>query len=161
MKPLPAFVVVCGDLVQAYPTQPEQAPQVEDFKRIFQKIHNDVKLVCVCGNHDVGDRPTPQTITTYKGRFGDDYFSFWCRGAQFFVLNSQLIKEPSSYPEGTARQDIWLEDVLKERKEYLEGLMKISIFPQNVYILTFENELIIRYFFASGYRMRREKIRST
>lgn len=94
MKPKPAFVVVCGDLVNAYPDQPEQIPQVEDFKRIFQKVDQDIQLICTCGNHDVGDRPTAQSISTYRDRFGDDYYSFWCRGVQYFILNSQLIKEP-------------------------------------------------------------------
>jgi hypothetical protein len=139
MRPRPAFVCVCGDLVNAYPAQAElQRTQVADFKAIFAKVDAEVPLVCVCrrnqlepaqlepenelsppsrlepelsgpdvrlqeidtshlasagGNHDIGDRPTPEAIATYAERFGDDYFVFWCRGVKYVVLNSQLYKE--------------------------------------------------------------------
>eukprot|EP00966_Prymnesium_polylepis_P239423 5536893-Prymnesium_polylepis.1 len=64
MTPRPAFAVVCGDLVHAYPaTQAEQhAAQVATFKDIFREIHRDIALVCLCGNHDIGDRPSSATI---------------------------------------------------------------------------------------------------
>jgi len=60
------------------------------FKNVFSKVDKSVALVCTCGNHDIGDRPTKDTIDIWKTRFGDDYFSFWVGNDQFFVLNSQL-----------------------------------------------------------------------
>ena len=78
LAPAPAFVVVCGDLVNAYPQQAAlQELQVSDFKRILGQVREDVPLVCVCGNHDLGDRPNAATVDLFTSRFGDDYFAFW------------------------------------------------------------------------------------
>ena len=91
----PKFVVVCGDLVNAYPdTQTAtQELQIRDFKRICSGIDPHIPLVCLCGNHDVGDRPTVKTLATYGKHFGDDYFSFWVGGVRFLALNTQLYRD--------------------------------------------------------------------
>jgi serine/threonine-protein phosphatase CPPED1 len=48
----PRFVVVCGDLINAYPTKVElQVSQTADFKMVASEIRDDIPLVCVCGNH--------------------------------------------------------------------------------------------------------------
>ena len=64
--------------------------------------------VCVCGNHDVGNRPTKDTIENYKSTFGDDYFSFWFGGVHFIVLNSQLYEDYSLVEDHAVAQDKWL-----------------------------------------------------
>lgn len=74
MTPRPRFVVVCGDLVHAYPWQkpaygrqvtarardgaltvhahqPALVFQVQDFKRVMARIDPSIPLVCLCGNH--------------------------------------------------------------------------------------------------------------
>ena len=63
-RPKPKFFIVCGDLVDAMPDQwPEiRARQEEDFFKVYSKLDKDIPLVCVCGNHDVGNRPTKETI---------------------------------------------------------------------------------------------------
>ena len=108
MNPLPKFVVVCGDLVNAYPTQQEgrvgQKRQVEDFKQIFNQINREIPLVCVCGNHDVGDRPNGTSIDLYTSRFGDDYFTFYVQNIKFMVLNTQLYKDGTQVPDQVDRQ---------------------------------------------------------
>lgn len=40
--------------------------QIDDFKRIYSQIDSSIPLICVCGNHDVGDTPTPKTIQKYE-----------------------------------------------------------------------------------------------
>ena len=57
MNPKPAFFIVCGDMVDAFPHEwPEiRASQEEDFFRVFSKLPPDIPLICVCGNHDVGE----------------------------------------------------------------------------------------------------------
>jgi len=113
LQPAPAFVCVCGDLVNAFPNEGRvQGCQVNDFKRIFSRVREDVPLVCLCGNHDIGNRPTSTTIDLFNRRFGDDYFSFWAGGVKFLVLNSQLYKDPTGCAEGAAAQDAWLVDEL-------------------------------------------------
>jgi len=105
--------VVCGDLVHAYPTdQHAQQRQVADYKRIMNEVHPDIPLVCLCGNHDVGDAPDRASIELYKKRFGDDYLSFWVGGVKFIVLNSQMYKDKSRCVQMAAEQDAWLQSEL-------------------------------------------------
>jgi len=104
MQPRPKFVIICGDLVDAAPpaakSTADKLPdmdedslnrqQMRDFKKVFSQVDSDIPLVCVCGNHDVGDMPNRQTVQLWQRDFGDDYYEFWCGGCRFLVLNSQL-----------------------------------------------------------------------
>jgi serine/threonine-protein phosphatase CPPED1 len=83
LDPRPLFCCVCGDLVDMtslifagtakYHMQQQQQKeelwteeecdqlqeaQYTDFKRVWSLLHPDIALVCLCGNHDVGNRPT-------------------------------------------------------------------------------------------------------
>jgi hypothetical protein len=103
MDPRPLFCCVCGDLVdmnadlyapvefntatnndtslelqeQRHTMNEIQDAQNQDFQRTWQHLHPDIALVCVCGNHDVGNRPTPTSIQRFRSAFGPDFFSFW------------------------------------------------------------------------------------
>jgi len=125
LLPRPRFLVVCGDLVHAAPsglTPPSQGgkasvaryqsherfrKQNQDFKRIMARL--EIPLVCVCGNHDVGDRPTPESISQYTRIHGDDYFGFWCGGMRALVLNSQLFSDSADAKMEQEEQERWLE----------------------------------------------------
>ncbi|CAL4191795.1 unnamed protein product, partial [Meganyctiphanes norvegica] len=50
LKPRPKFLVVCGDLADAYPDRQSEIRkrQIVDFKRVFSGL--EVPLVCLCGN---------------------------------------------------------------------------------------------------------------
>eukprot|EP00299_Pterocystis_sp_00344_P006957 c2015_g1_i1.p1 GENE.c2015_g1_i1~~c2015_g1_i1.p1 ORF type:complete len:304 (+),score=51.05 c2015_g1_i1:77-988(+) len=109
MQPKPVFVVVCGDLVDIFPNTEEQ---VRDFKTIMAQLDPSVALVCVCGNHDIGDRPTSATIAAYKERFGDDYFPFRQDSIKFLVLNSQLFKDSSLCPDLAKAHSDWIDKEL-------------------------------------------------
>lgn len=113
MWPKPKFLVVCGDILDAMPdSEPEARRRQEvDFKRVFAGL--DIPLVCVCGNHDVGNTPTPSTVAQWKTSFGDDYFSFWCGGVFFIVLNSQYYEDASQAEALAAEQERWLEEQLE------------------------------------------------
>ncbi|XP_023347538.1 serine/threonine-protein phosphatase CPPED1 [Eurytemora carolleeae] len=58
MEPKPAFFIVCGDLVDAFPDQyPEiRARQEVDLKRVYSNLDPEIPMICVCGNCDVGNR---------------------------------------------------------------------------------------------------------
>ena len=119
MSPRPEFVVVCGDLVNAFPTTfggKLQREEVDEFKKQMSEIHPDIELVCVCGNHDVGDRPNAGTIETYTSRFGADYFTFHRRGIRFCVINSQLYKDSTEAADLAAEQHSWLEKQMATRE---------------------------------------------
>ena len=68
MQPRPAFFVVCGDLVDAFGDKhPEiRARQEADLKKVYSKLDPAIPMICVCGNHDVGNSPTPETIARWK-----------------------------------------------------------------------------------------------
>ncbi|CAH1794909.1 unnamed protein product [Owenia fusiformis] len=112
MKPRPRFFVVCGDLVHEFPGSPYRAAQEKDLKQVFNEIHPDIPLVCVCGNHDVGDSPTPESIQIYKNSFGDDYFAFTVGGVRYIALNSQFYQDSSQVPDLKQEQDDWLDKEL-------------------------------------------------
>ncbi|GBG33790.1 Serine/threonine-protein phosphatase CPPED1 [Hondaea fermentalgiana] len=118
LQPKPRFAVVCGDLTNAFPDKKpaQQDKEVAVFKQIFSQLDPEIELVCVCGNHDVGQKPTPRTIERYKDRFGDDYFSFRVGPDRFVVLNSQLYVDSSQCREAAEAQDVWLDTELFDKK---------------------------------------------
>lgn len=85
LSPKPRFFVVCGDLVNAFPWEKFNDPQVTDFKKIFNELDPNIPLICVCGNHDVGDSPTQTSLQKYRSNFGDDFYSFWVGGKLFYI----------------------------------------------------------------------------
>jgi hypothetical protein len=115
----PAFAVVCGDMINAYPAAmgkqdgDKRAAQLGAFKAACGRVHPSVPLVCVCGNHDVGDRPNAASIAQYRGEFGDDYFTFWVKGVKCICVNSQFWKDASDAAELRAAHDAWLRQELQ------------------------------------------------
>merc|ERR1712232_790647 len=116
----PAFAIVCGDLVDAFPLEERgrafddakakmREAQIKDFKEAFDLIDQEIPLVCLCGNHDIGNRPNSATIKSYTDSFGDDYLSFWCHGVKCLVVNSQLWKDDSNAVAERQAMDAWLD----------------------------------------------------
>ncbi len=110
----PKFVIVCGDLTHAKPFKQPYPHQVRDYKKAMSKISQDIPLVCVCGNHDVGNKPKAKTIQAYENNFGSHYFSFWAGGTQCFVLNSSLYSNPSKASEVFAEQKNWIKNEMRK-----------------------------------------------
>ena len=86
IDPLPKFFIVCGDLVNDFPGEKHRENQESDFKNVFKDLHSNIPLICVCGNHDIGNIPTKETVESYRSSFGPDYFSFWVGGNSSFKL---------------------------------------------------------------------------
>ena len=109
--------------------------QIKDLKEVLSELDSSIKLVCVCGNHDVGDIPTVESIEIYKKDFGEDYFSFWHSGCKFIALNSQIYFNSSKIPELRLDQDKWLEDELEvsvaENPKHLVLFQHIPLFIEN------------------------------
>ena len=118
MTPKPKFYIVCGDLVDAFPGTPNREAQVSDFKKAFEKLDKDIPLVCVCGNHDVGSTPTPDTIQKFRSDHGPDYFTFFVQGVMCIVLNSQYYENRTQVQDLAAEQDRWLDEILKRAKDF-------------------------------------------
>src|SRR4029077_12699576 len=82
----PAFVIITGDLTN----KSGDAAQTAEYKRISAKLDPAIKLYSVPGNHDVGNEPTKESLASYRGRYGADYYSFRSGDIYGFVLNSNL-----------------------------------------------------------------------
>lgn len=127
MEPKPKFMIICGDLVDCWPSSNIRLQQVADFKRIFAKLDPQIPLVCVCGNHDIGDQPTIEGVQEYRATFGDDYFYFTKNEVLFIVINSQFYQHREFVKDYAKEQDDWLESMLEKCK-----LFKYSIIFEHI-----------------------------
>ena len=93
----PDFVVVCGDLIH----DADNELQVREIKSITAKLHPEIQIRWVSGNHDVGSTPTKDSLERYRNRFGEDNYSFIHKGCSFIVINSSVCFDPSNV------QDEW------------------------------------------------------
>jgi 3',5'-cyclic AMP phosphodiesterase CpdA len=118
----PAFVVVCGDLIN----KPGDAAQTAEYLRVAAKLDPSIKLYNVAGNHDVGNEPTPESLERYRRRFGADYYSFRYQDFAGIVIDSSLIQHPNKAPEEAARQEQWLRSELEKVRR--EGARRIAVF---------------------------------
>ncbi|MCP5043343.1 MAG: hypothetical protein GY944_20140, partial [bacterium] len=100
----PAFVVICGDLVNT----PGHSGQAEEFKRIAAQLDPSIPLYLMAGNHDLKNKPTPQTLAWYRENFGKDWYSFRHGDVYGIVLNSVVIDEPDAVRNETQAQLAWL-----------------------------------------------------
>ena len=95
----PDFVLHCGDLVH----MPDES-SFADFNRIRAGL--TVPCYCMPGNHDVGDKPTRESLHFFRKAMGEDYYSYEHKGYVFVIVNTQLWKAPV---EGESKKlDSWL-----------------------------------------------------
>lgn len=116
----PAFVVVCGDLVN----NNRNAAELEAFHQAMSRLR-DVPVHLVPGNHDVGNQPTPAEITAYRARYGPDYYTFRSGPLLGIVLDSMLMADPAAATEG-ARQLAWLKTTLQQA--HARGGEQVAVF---------------------------------
>ncbi|XP_072167259.1 serine/threonine-protein phosphatase CPPED1-like [Diadema setosum] len=138
MEPKPKFFVLCGDLVHAMPEETGREKQEVDFREEFSKVDPSIPLVCVCGNHDIGNTPTRASIQHFNERFGDDYFGFWAGGIRFLVLNSQLYEDASQVEDLKKAQDAWLDAELEDAKS--SGCKQLVLFQHIPWFLKTADE---------------------
>lgn len=113
---------------------PERDEQYEDFMRVFGKL-TDIPLICVCGNHDVGDAPEVKLLDGYRKQFGDDYFAFYFNGVMFICLNSMYYFQSQFCEEQAKAQDEWLDEILlTEAKRFQHVLVFVHMPPFVVHI---------------------------
>jgi UDP-2,3-diacylglucosamine pyrophosphatase LpxH len=119
------FVVVCGDHTHNFEqiwdkketleiNRKKRKVQLAVYKKIWRRLNPALPLVCVCGNHDVGNSPTAQTIKLYTDEFGDDYVAFYVGGTKFVTLNSQLVQYPEDSGDLAEKQEVWFRNELKD-----------------------------------------------
>lgn len=136
MDPPPLFVTMCGDLVDmeysffaSDSLSKEKCDEIQDhqneaFKKTWSTLDDRIALVCICGNHDVGNHPTPASIEKFRNAFGDEYLAFWANGSYNIVLNNVLFADPSNAMTMYNEQLKWLEG----RLQYASALRANQIF---------------------------------
>ena len=115
----PAFVVVCGDLLNRdgnpAKLEPEKDRQrAKAYLDAAAKLDKDIPLYNVAGNHDVCNTPTPETLGWYRERFGKLWYSFTHGESLFLVLESDLIKAPAGAADAAKQQMQWLKTTLAD-----------------------------------------------
>ncbi len=130
----PAFVVICGDLVN----RAGHHGQIAEFRRIAAKLHKTIPLYFVAGNHDVENKPTAQSLRAYRETFGSDWYSFRNGAVYGIVLNSQLIDAPKHVREEAEEQLTWLRKELAHAKA--SGARHLLVFQHHSYFLTSPDE---------------------
>lgn len=118
----PAFVVVCGDLVN----RPGDTAQAAEYLRIAAKLDPSIHLYNLPGNHDVGNKFTPESIAAYTRRFGPDYYTFRYARMAGFVLNSALMYSPQGDPARAEVQEKWFAAELEKARA--EGARPLIVF---------------------------------
>lgn len=122
----PAFVIVCGDLVN----QPGNAAEIEGFQHVARRLDSAIPLYPVAGNHDVGNAPTPASLRSYRKIFGPDYYTFQVHAMEGLVLDSQLIKDASLDPAAAQAQEKWLHARLsRARTQHIRLLVVFQHIP--------------------------------
>ena len=116
-----------------------QDQQNADFQRLWQNLHPDIALICLCGNHDVGNRPTRTSIDKFKNAFGDDYLAFWANGTYNVVINSNLCSDPSAAEDLYEAQLVWLDERLRYAQNH--RARQIFVYSHHPWFLYDENEV--------------------
>ena len=121
----PAFVVVCGDMVNDSSDQ----SQIDELFRVTATLDDDIPIHFVSGNHDVGESPTSESIALYRERFGADNYSFDHEGCHFAVINSSVASDPANVPGEWDRVVQFLIDDLSTARR--KGIQDIVLFTHH------------------------------
>ena len=125
----PAFVVICGDLIN----KGGDPAQLAEYKRVTAKIDPSIPVYAVAGNHDVGNQPTLESIAAYRRNVGPDYYSFQRAGIYGIVLDSSLLGTPASAQALAAEQEAWVRQELA--KAQTSGARHIVVFQHHSFFL--------------------------
>jgi 3',5'-cyclic AMP phosphodiesterase CpdA len=125
----PAFVVICGDLIN----KPGDPAQRAEYQRITALIDPAIPVYAVAGNHDVGNAPTAESLADYREHFGRDYYGFQEGDVYGIVLNSSLIGAPEAVMDEAAAQERWLEaELVKARAS---GAAHVVVFQHHSWFI--------------------------
>jgi len=111
----PAFVMVCGDLINNL----DQLDQRSALLEISQQLNDDIPLRLVPGNHDLCPdfhNASPEALQEYRGVFGDDYYSFVAGEALFVGLNSEIFDSSDLLGNEYETQMEFLKDTLHSQE---------------------------------------------
>ena len=119
-KMKPDFVVICGDLVSK-----ANDKSWADFNRI--KAGFKIPCHCAAGNHDVGNKPTAESLQRYREKIGKDYYTVEHKGYTFVIANTQLWKAPLKGE--SEKHDKWFKGVLAAAKKKVSPVVVVVHYP--------------------------------
>ncbi|KAK1948008.1 3-phosphoinositide-dependent protein kinase 1 [Phytophthora citrophthora] len=119
----PAFLVLCGDFVNAKPSQEFYNAQVTAFQNLLNTITPQVRLIFAAGSDEFIDQ---NELTKYQGYFGDANFSFWFGGIKCIVTNTTILCRANDFAEEVAAQTEWMKKELENGKLCARGTVVIS-----------------------------------
>lgn len=104
----PKFVIITGDFVNSR----TYTNQIKAYKKITSLISKRIPIYYIPGNHDVGQKPTAETLDFYFKHYDVDRFAFVHKSVKFIGINSNLI---NSGIEQEAIQYDWLKKQLSHQ----------------------------------------------
>ncbi|ETM43744.1 AGC protein kinase, variant 1 [Phytophthora nicotianae P10297] len=119
----PAFVVICGDFINAKPRDEFYDAQVVAFQELLNQINPQIRLVFAAGSDEFGNK---NELTKYQERFGDARFSFWYGGIKCIVVNTAILCHEKYFKEEVAAQTEWMKKELENGKLCARGTVVIS-----------------------------------
>lgn len=148
LEPRPAFVLICGDLVDVHSTATQAA--LDQGLAAFE-----IPVHVVPGNHDVIAPVRASSLKFFRKRHGSDTFSFVHEGVRFVGVNNQfwfpqvrardgaLLGEatPAMIEEGRLHDD-WLETQLREAKQMGQPSFVMGHYP--LFLETPEDKVYFR-----------------
>ena len=108
----PAFVVVCGDLVE----HPGNQEEIDAYLQTTKKLEK-IPLFNVAGNHDIGNKPSEKAIRLYEKKFGKIWYSFIYNKSLCIVIDTNIIKSTGKLTQLAACQMQWLKKTLQEAEQ--------------------------------------------
>jgi hypothetical protein len=106
----PEFVLSVGDLIEGYTEKQDRIDaEWKEFQNFVCRLQ--MPFFYVPGNHDVTNKVM---LTTWKEKFGRDYYSFVYRGVLFLILNSD---DPPGKAMISEDQIAWVKQTLEQNKD--------------------------------------------
>jgi len=107
----PPFVVVSGEFTVARFGEEGYGLQLDLFRRTMARVSESIPVMYCCGDAEAGlSESASSSVADYENRFGASWYSFWCKGARFLVLNSPLLSRPLMDPVRAALQQRWIDE---------------------------------------------------
>ncbi|CAH8554411.1 unnamed protein product [Schistosoma bovis] len=128
--PKPAFVIICGDLVNEHPGGSDRCKQTSDLLDILSHLNSDIPLIVLPGNHDVGNRPDVNDVQDYISMWGDDYFTFIFNRTRFIVLNTQYLVNDSKCQSSSSEFRQWFNEQLSIKNENFDMSVVFQCFAR-------------------------------
>lgn len=111
----PAFVIVCGDLIN----HPGNEDEARAYLEVAATLDRSIPLYNVVGNHDYVPNDV-KSLAWYQARFGPPWYAFEHRNCLFVVFDSTMVKTGPDDGSVYQWQMQWLEQTLRaaQAKDY-------------------------------------------